>query len=115
MATRRFGAISTALLDNLEGGAPPTVNDDVDAGYGVGSVWYDTVGDVYYVCVDSTADTAVWVPTGTGAITPSVESWGGITNVNEVRALDTHITTIDTFADVLGTLIDDLVATGILA
>ena len=42
----------------------PTVNDDADAGYRVGSTWIDTTSDSAYVCVDATNNTAVWLPLG---------------------------------------------------
>jgi len=61
MATRRFGARPTETLDNLEGVAAPTVDDDEDAGYEVGSVWVDRIAGRYYICVDQTAEHAVWL------------------------------------------------------
>lgn len=42
----------------------PTVNDDSDDGYGVGSWWFDTTADRAYVCLDATATAAVWVEVG---------------------------------------------------
>lgn len=115
MAVRRFGAIPTGLLDNLEAIIPPTVNDDVTLGYKVGSVWYDTVGADWYVCTDETDAAAVWKVSGYGLLTPSAEDWSGNqANVAEDRVLDANATTIDEFADVLGTLIADLITTGIL-
>jgi hypothetical protein len=55
---------------NHDASAAPTVNDDVDLGYSVGSKWYDTTADKAYVCLDATADTAVWKE-----ITPTGESY----------------------------------------
>jgi len=60
LATRRFGARPSNQLDNLEAVAAPTVNDDVDLGYGVDSVWVDTALNKSYICTDATADNAVW-------------------------------------------------------
>lgn len=47
-----------ARKDNLAAGAAPTVNDDVDAGYEVGSLWI--YGSAVYQCTVATADNAVW-------------------------------------------------------
>ena len=38
----------------------PTVNDDINSGYSVGSVWIDIIQDQAYVSVDSTSGVAVW-------------------------------------------------------
>jgi hypothetical protein len=46
------------------GTAAPTVNDDVDAGYSVGSEWIDTdasAGARFFKCVDVSEGAAVWV------------------------------------------------------
>lgn len=40
----------------------PTVNDDGDHGYQLGSIWIDSP-DVY-MCVDTTAGAAVWTQIG---------------------------------------------------
>ena len=48
--------------------APPTVNDDVDGGYGVGSFWFDTTNDKAYVCLDNTDGAAVWTETTSAAV-----------------------------------------------
>ena len=50
-----------ALSNQLAGTAAPAVTDDSDAGYRVGSLWIDTTNDDAYICVDATADAAVWV------------------------------------------------------
>jgi hypothetical protein len=47
--------------------APPTATDDEDAGYTVGSPWVDTTNDKAYICLDPTADAAVWKDTTTVA------------------------------------------------
>jgi len=44
----------------------PTVNNDVDEGYTVGSRWMDVTNDKSYVCLDNTDGVAVWIET-TGA------------------------------------------------
>jgi hypothetical protein len=115
LATRRFGARTTGQLDNLEATAAPSAANDVGEGYAVGSIWIDVTGDIAYVCVDSTENTAIWDVMAAAAITPSAEIWAAITNDTEDRTMDANATTIDELADIVGTLIGDLVATGILA
>jgi hypothetical protein len=46
--------------NNYAGAVAPTTGDDADDGYGVGSVWVDTVLDDAYMCLDATAAAAVW-------------------------------------------------------
>jgi hypothetical protein len=60
MATTRFGAISTARLDNLAATTNPTVNDDSGDGYDTFSIWINTVTDDAFMCVDPTVTAAVW-------------------------------------------------------
>ena len=43
--------------------AAPGVTDDSDAGYAVGSDWFDITGDEHYVCLDNTNGAAVWKQT----------------------------------------------------
>ncbi len=50
-------------INNLSGTTAPTVNDDIDAGYSVGSTWINQTTDREYTCVDSTAAAAVWKQT----------------------------------------------------
>jgi hypothetical protein len=38
----------------------PTVTDDVNSGYGVGSRWNDVTADALYFCLDASAGAAVW-------------------------------------------------------
>lgn len=48
---------------NLSASSAPTVNDDSDDGYGVGSEWIDEVADKGYLCLDATVGAAVWKET----------------------------------------------------
>lgn len=59
MATQRFGAIPASRLNN-EATTAPTVSDDSNAGYAIGSEWIDTTADKVYKCVDATVGAAVW-------------------------------------------------------
>ena len=57
----------------LDAERAPTSTDDSQQGYKIGSEWFDVLNKRQYVCLDSQADTAVWVETtrvGVGA-TPS--------------------------------------------
>lgn len=49
--------------NNTSAIVPPTATDDSAAGYSVGSMWIDTVGDEAYRCVDASAGSAVWINT----------------------------------------------------
>lgn len=39
----------------------PTVNDDVNSGYSVGSISHDITNDQVYICIDPTAGAAIWI------------------------------------------------------
>lgn len=45
---------------NFVATANPTVSDDTDDGYTIGSWWINTTSDEAYLCVDATAGAAVW-------------------------------------------------------
>ena len=45
---------------NWNASAAPTVNDDSNAGYVVGSLWLDTTNDKAYIAVDVTVGAAIW-------------------------------------------------------
>lgn len=73
-----------------------------------------TVGTNNFVLVadSSTASGLAWKNV-TDLLNPTA-GWGSITNVSTDRAYDADATSIDELADVLGTLVADLVAQGIL-
>jgi len=48
------------ILDKLDATTAPTVNNDVDEGYSVGSKWCDVTADKAYICLDATDGAAVW-------------------------------------------------------
>jgi len=54
------------LKVKLDATEAPTVNNDVDEGYTVGSRWFDVTNDKEYACLDNTDGAAVWTET-TGA------------------------------------------------
>lgn len=49
-------------MDNLAATTNPTVTDDADLDYAVGSLWLNTAASGLWICDDATADAAVWVP-----------------------------------------------------
>ncbi len=59
------------VLNNFTATTAPTVTDDSNAGYAVGSRWIDTTADIAYECVDATAGAAIWqvIPTNTNQVT----------------------------------------------
>lgn len=59
---------SAGRLDNLVAAVNPTVDDDIDLGYAIGSVWINVSTDECFVCLDATDGAAVWKSTtSTGA------------------------------------------------
>lgn len=48
------------IQHNLTATSAPAASDDTDLGYSVGSIWADQTNDEAYVCLDATADSAVW-------------------------------------------------------
>lgn len=66
-ATTSSGARTSLGIDdiatkksNLSASVAPTVNEDSDDGYDVGSFWLDTTADDAYICLDATVGAAVW-------------------------------------------------------
>ena len=56
------------VLKHWTAGSDPTVSDDVDLGFAVGSRWYNTTGDEEFVLVDATDGAAVWKSTTEGSV-----------------------------------------------
>jgi hypothetical protein len=44
----------------------PTVNSDSNAGYSVGSIWFNSSTSVIFICVDNTVGAAIW-----GSVSPN--------------------------------------------
>lgn len=61
----------TLRIDKLNATVAPTVNDDADDGYSVGSFWGDVTGDWGYVCLDATVGAAVWRHIGSSPVLQS--------------------------------------------
>lgn len=60
LSASAFIRVTVARRDNLTATSDPTVNDDVDRGYTVGSRWFNATAKEWWVCDDATANTAVW-------------------------------------------------------
>lgn len=57
------GGSTTVVKTKTNATAAPTVNDDTDEGYAIGSVWIDVTHDKAYICLDITDGAAVWIET----------------------------------------------------
>lgn len=58
---RRTGsAVMIVTKCNFSSSVAPSIGDDLGAGYSVGSMWYDTTADKFYVCLDASASAAQW-------------------------------------------------------
>jgi len=50
-----------SALKNFAATTAPTVNDDADDGFGVGSWWFDVTADLVWVCIDASVGSASWL------------------------------------------------------
>lgn len=55
------GTTVVTALNKFDATVAPTVNEDSDDGYGVGSIWIDVTADDSYICEDATVGAAIWV------------------------------------------------------
>lgn len=77
------------LKVKLDATSAPTVNNDVDEGYTVGSRWVDVTNDKEYICLNNTDGAAVW--------TETTSVGGGLDNIVEdvTPQLGAHLDTND--------------------
>lgn len=54
-------ASGAQVQSNRSATVAPTAGDDASLGYEVGSYWVNVTADTYYVCVDNTTGSAVWL------------------------------------------------------
>lgn len=94
IADNRMSNVTNKLIDNgtrtnlgvlhYRSDSNPTVNDDINIGYEVGSIWINTTSDMSYILVDGTVGAAVWNridgPAGGGApiMANYYDSMGGV-------------------------------------
>ena len=74
--------------------APPTVTDDSDSDYSLGSRWIDIVGDEIYFCTNPLAGAAVWrrvVGSTIGFIINTVQT-GVVASITQTQAGGTALT-----------------------
>jgi hypothetical protein len=74
-------------LNKLDATSDPTVNDDTDLGYAVGSVWINVTTDRMHVCADATDGAAVWqalahITVADGALVPDTTNTKDIGTTN---------------------------------
>jgi len=60
------------ILNNYSAITDPTVGDDSDSNYEVGSSWVNTAENRVFVCADATVGAAVWDPGGRGYVQSDV-------------------------------------------
>jgi len=62
MTTLKQSQLADIKVTNIA----PTVNDDISLRFGVGSKWFDTATQSFYICEDATAGAAVWTQASGG-------------------------------------------------
>lgn len=50
-----------AVKDETSATQAPTASDDITQGYSIGSLWYDTVGEKLYTCINNVEGGAIWL------------------------------------------------------
>lgn len=66
--------IMKSLKSELAKTAAPTVSDDTNSGYDVGSLWVDITNDRVYRAVDISAGAAVWKDLSAGGAATSIKT-----------------------------------------
>lgn len=66
-------------LNNLAASVDPTVNDDANDGYSVGSCWVNTSSGNVFKCTDASVGAAVWGQLTGGGSLPTPTGWGANT------------------------------------
>lgn len=100
----------SAYFNKFDGTAAPAVTDDIDLGYGPGSLWYDATGNRTYICEANTDGAAVWTPLGSvtnaAALTSNSVMLGAGTDASKVASAMTTdgagVLTLGTAGSVVG-------------
>jgi len=86
MMMRTGSGTYTTILHKFNATSAPTVDDDVDLGYSIGSLWINTTSDKTYCCVDATNGAAVWFD-----LTQPAAGWDGDINDMNISGTGTEI------------------------
>ena len=65
----RQALFTHGLPRNITATTNPGVNDDINGGYNVGSIWVNISADRVYFCADATDGAAVWALAGSATLT----------------------------------------------
>jgi hypothetical protein len=104
-----FDTLDTNLpKSNFSASAAPTVNDDSNSGYAVGSRWFDTTNLKAYICLDASAGTAVWKETTAQGDVTSVFGRSGVV---VAAPSDYDASQVDNDSDVDGDFVSDALDT----
>lgn len=76
------GGGGSAFLDKLDATAAPTVNDDSDDGYSIGSRWFNLVTDKAYTCLDTSVGAADWPEISNKDLVIASETYAETINLN---------------------------------
>jgi hypothetical protein len=91
--------------NNFAATTAPTVNDDIDLRYEVGSWWFDVTNDRAFVCLDSTDGAAVWRLMSHADLTrTTAATYNVVTSDTEIHAnTDNNAVTVNLQAGVQNT------------
>lgn len=100
-----------AGINKIDATGAPTVNEDSNDGYAVGSLWIDVTNDILYVCLDATIGAAIWRRYQPYDV--DLAALAGVTSAADKVPYFTGAGTADvaTFTTYARTLIDDADAT----
>ena len=65
----RQALFTHGLPRNITATTNPGVNDDINGGYNVGSIWVNISADRIYFCADASDGAAVWALTASSTLT----------------------------------------------
>lgn len=89
-----LAGIANVKYSKFDATSAPTINDDVDLDYVVGSRWCDVTNDKEYICLDNTDGAAVWTETTIVGVvdtsgTPVDNDYAKFTDANTIEGRDT--------------------------
>lgn len=81
-------------LNNLTATTNPTVTDDIDLGYEVGSTWINTASGAIFKLVDSTDGAAVWQEITSTGVDPAIKLLNTTTGIDCTATGQTTVYTV---------------------